>query len=207
VLAFIITGDFKLSLSLGGIDVFVKIFSYSAFDLFWHKTIFNYKPCVIWMTGLSGAGKTTIAKLLFKKLTGVGAKCILLDGDEIRKIVPPPVGFSIEERIKHNVSVGYMASIFEKQGYIVIVSMISPFAEARDSCRKMCARFIETYISTPLSVCESRDVKGLYVKARRGEIKEFTGIDSPYEKPERPELIIDTARPIGECVKKILHKI
>lgn len=178
-----ITGEIKISATIGLTSLIFKVFSYFIFDLFWNKFVVeNYQPCVIWLTGLSSSGKTTIANEVYKKLKDKNTKCIILDGDEIRNIFPL-IGFDREARIQHNINVGYMASVLEKQGYIVIVSLISPFSEARDKCREIINRFIEVYVSTSLEVCEQRDVKGLYKKARRGDIKEFTGIDSKYEIP------------------------
>lgn len=207
-IAWAVTGHLKLSATIGIVDFLFKVVSYFAFDLFWNKFVIGkYKPCVVWMTGLSGAGKSSIADNLCEKLKKKGIKCIIIDGDEIRNAFPN-IGFDKEARIKHNINVGYMASLLEKQGYIVIVSLISPFSEARDKCRIITNKFIETYISTPLDVCEKRDVKGLYAKARAGKIKQFTGIDDPYEVPVNPELSIDTSEnTINECVNKILNQI
>ena len=206
-ISFILTGSIRLSAVIGVLDGLVKIFSYSLFDLWWQRIVHNYKPCVIWLTGLSGAGKTTIGDELYKKLKSRNAKCVILDGDEIRKIFPA-LGFTKEARIKHNINVGYMASILENQGYIVIITLVSPFAEARDKCRTLAKNFIEVYVSTSIEVCEKRDVKGLYKKARNNEIKEFTGIDSPYEVPVSPELILPTESfNLKDCVNKIFTKI
>lgn len=165
----------------------------------------KYNPSVIWLTGLSGAGKTTIANALHERLKMQGQKSIILDGDEIRNFFK--TGFDKQSRIEHNLNVGRMASVFEKQGFIVIVSLISPYAEARNKCREISNNFIETYINTELKVCEQRDVKGLYAKARTGEIKQFTGIDDIYEIPENPEIIIDTANNVNECVGSIIKYI
>jgi len=187
------TREIAVSLVVGSIDGIFKIFSYYSFDLIWNKlTCRDCHPAVVWLTGLSGAGKTTIAEELHRKLKKKKIKCIILDGDEIRNIFPS-TGFDKESRIKHNINVGYMAALLEKQGYIVIVSLISPYVDARIKCREMANNFIETYISTSIEVCEKRDVKGLYKKARAGQIKDFTGIDSAYESPVTPELTIDTA--------------
>jgi len=199
-----LTGNGGLSLLIGSADGIFKIFSYSLFEHWWYKIVHNYKPCVIWLTGLSGAGKTTIGDELYKKLKSRNVKCIILDGDEIRKIFPA-LGFTKADRIGHNINVGYMASILEKQGYIVIITLVSPFSEARDKCRTLASRFIEVYVSTPLEVCEERDVKGLYKKARNKEIKEFTGIDSPYEAPVSPELTLQTEHlTVKASTKKII---
>ena len=166
----------------------------------------KYIPSVIWLTGLSGAGKTTIANSLLEILKGEGEKVVMLDGDAIRNVFK--TGFDKQSRIEHNLSVGKMASLLQRQGFIVMVSLISPYAEAREKSRAITNNFIEVYISTPLEVCENRDVKGLYAKARRGEIKQFTGIDDIYEPPISPELIINTTeKSILECTNSIIGLI
>jgi len=206
-IAWIITGHLDLSIVIGISDGIFKIFSYYLFDFTWLKMVHNYKPCVIWLTGLSGSGKTTIANGLFKVLKEKNVKCVILDGDEIRNIFPL-IGFDQAARITHNVNVGYMASLLEKQGYIVITSLISPFAEARDKCRILANNFMEVHLKTSLVVCEKRDVKGLYNKARKGEIKDFTGISSPYEEPINPELRLDTETSnLNFCIRTILNKL
>lgn len=206
-IAWTITGEIELSIAIGIADLIIKIFTYFFFDLFWEKFIkVNYSPCVIWLTGLSGAGKTTIANSLLNNLQSNDTKCIILDGDDIRAVFP--TGFDKVSRIKHNISVGEMATLLERQRYVVIVSLVSPFLEARDKCREIANNFIEVHISTSLMVCEKRDVKGLYSKARKGEIKEFTGIDSPYEPPIHPEVILDTElSDLNFCVRTILNKL
>lgn len=150
-------------------------------------------PFVLWFTGLSGSGKTTIASRAYEMLLDRKIRVEQLDGDEIRSIFPD-TGFDKTERIAHISRVGYLASVLERNGICTIVSLISPYREARERVRNLCTRFIEVHVSTPLSVCEKRDVKGLYAKYRGGKIKGFTGIDDPYEKPEKPDLLIDTSR-------------
>jgi len=207
-IALAVTGHIKISAAIGLASLFIKIFSYFIFDLFWNKVVrVNYKPCVIWLTGLSGAGKTTIANELFRKLSQKDVKCIILDGDEIRNAFKNS-GFDRESRVQHNINVGYMASLLEKQGYIVIVSLVSPYREARDKCRTIATNFLEVYVSTSLEVCEKRDVKGLYKKARSGEIKQFTGINDPYEDPLNPEVTLDTSTAdLGTCINVITKNI
>ena len=161
------------------------------------------KTRVIWFTGLSGAGKTTLAEKLAAYLKEKGVKCELLDGDTVRNIFPQ-TGFSKKERDEHVKRMGFLASMLERNGITVIASFISPYRESRDFVRKMCRNFVEVYISTSLEVCEKRDVKGLYKKARRGEIKSFTGIDDPYEAPLHPEITINTA---GETVEESLERL
>ena len=161
------------------------------------------KARVIWFTGLSGAGKTTLAEKLAAYLKENGVKCELLDGDTVRNIFPQ-TGFSKKERDEHVKRMGFLASMLERNGITVIASFISPYRESRDFVRKMCRNFVEVYVSTSLEVCEKRDVKGLYKKARRGEIKSFTGIDDPYEAPLHPEITINTA---GETVEESLGRL
>ena len=164
-------------------------------------------PSVIWLTGLPSSGKTTIAHGVIEYLSKNKTRVEHLDGDVMRKIFPQ-TGFSKEDRDQHIRRVGYLAAMLEKHDVTVVASFISPYREAREFVRSQCRNFIEVYVSTPLEVCEQRDPKGLYAKARRGEIREFTGIDDPYEEPMNPELIIDTTdQTIGESVKIVVDFI
>lgn len=164
----------------------------------------NFKPTVLWFTGLSGSGKSTISERVFEILQERGYEVEHLDGDVIRNIFPK-TGFSRKERTAHIKRVGYLASRLQTHGVFVIGSFISPYQDARNFVRNLCDDFTEVYISTPLEECERRDVKGLYARARKGEITQFTGIDDPYEVPENPELTIDTTDiTIEEAVKKVL---
>ncbi|MGE0631666.1 MAG: adenylyl-sulfate kinase [Pseudobdellovibrionaceae bacterium] len=156
------------------------------------KVPFKSGASVIWLTGLSGAGKSTIATLIEKKLLARGHRVEMLDGDAIRNIFPS-TGFSVQERNDHVKRVGFVASRLEAHGVTVLASLISPFEGSRQFVRGLCKNYFEVYLSTPLDICESRDPKGLYKKARAGEIKSFTGIDSAYEIPTAPELSIDTS--------------
>jgi adenylylsulfate kinase len=159
---------------------------------------------VVFFTGLSGAGKTTIAKVLVNQLQKRGAKPVLLDGDEIR-LAFQLSGFDEASRKKHNLNVGALAALLESQGHIVIVSLIAPYDDIRKHIRGSCRRFIEVYVSTALSLCMERDPKGLYQKAIRGEIKDFTGISAPYQPPTNAELVLDTAiLSPDQCAGKIL---
>ena len=150
------------------------------------------KGAVVWFTGLSGAGKTTIARALAARLATQSTRLELLDGDVLRDVMP--TGFSREERDAHVRRIGWFASRLEHHGVIVLASLVSPYREARATARGFCRTFIEVHVATPLEECERRDVKGLYARARRGEIKAFTGIDDPYEPPLTPELVIDTTK-------------
>jgi adenylylsulfate kinase len=151
------------------------------------------KASVIWFTGLSGAGKSTLAREIHRRLSNRGVRVEMLDGDALRDVLPG-VGFSREERILHIRRAGLIASFLEKSGITVVASFISPYREAREYIRAGCRNYIEIYVSTPIEVCEERDVKGLYGRVRSGEIKNFTGIDDPYEIPEAPDIEIDTSK-------------
>jgi len=147
---------------------------------------------VIWFTGLSGAGKSTIAQQVVQRLLAAGARVELLDGDVVRTAFPQ-TGFSRPERDEHIRRVGFLASRLEHHGVFVVCALISPYEPSRTYVRSLCKRFIEIHVSTPLAECERRDVKGLYERARRGDIPHFTGIDDEYEAPKMPELRIDTS--------------
>jgi len=151
----------------------------------------NHSAFVLWLTGLSGSGKTTIADKLYEQLAVRCDKVEKLDGDQIRKLFGE-AGFTRADRDRHIRHIGFLASRLEKHGVIVIASFISPYEQARGFVRNLCENFIEVYVQAPLSECERRDVKGLYSKARAGGIKNFTGIDDPYEPPERPEITLHT---------------
>jgi bifunctional enzyme CysN/CysC len=161
-----------------------------------HAALKNQRPAVLWFTGLSGSGKSTIANLVEKKLHAMGHHTFLLDGDNVRHGLNKDLGFTEADRIENIRRVGEVAKLMTDAGLIVLTAFISPFAAEREMVRKMLPKgeFIEIFVDTPLAEAERRDVKGLYRKARAGELKNFTGIDSPYEAPEQPELRIDTTR-------------
>ena len=159
-----------------------------------HAGMKNQKPAVLWMTGLSGAGKSTIANLVERKLARMNRHTFLLDGDNVRHGLNKDLGFTAADRVENIRRVGEVAKLMTDAGLIVITAFISPFRAERDMVRQMMApgEFVEVHIDTPLADAEQRDVKGLYKKARSGALKNFTGIDSPYELPENPEIRIDT---------------
>nr|WP_166177471.1 sulfate adenylyltransferase subunit CysN [Altererythrobacter segetis] len=159
-----------------------------------HARLKNQKPAVLWFTGLSGSGKSTIANLVEKKLHRMNRHTFLLDGDNVRHGLNKDLGFTEADRIENIRRVGEVAKLMADAGLIVITAFISPFRAEREMVRKMLpeGEFVEVHIDTPLALAEARDVKGLYKKARAGELKNFTGIDSPYQEPERPEIRIDT---------------
>ncbi|PTQ66239.1 sulfate adenylyltransferase subunit CysN [Celeribacter persicus] len=159
-----------------------------------HASMKHQKPAVLWLTGLSGSGKSTIANIVEKKLARMNRHTFLLDGDNVRHGLNKDLGFTEADRIENIRRVGEVAKLMTDAGLIVITAFISPFRAERNMVRSMMRpdEFMEIFVDTPLEVAESRDVKGLYAKARAGELKNFTGIDSPYEHPEAPELRIDT---------------
>ena len=167
----------------------------------------NQKPCLLWFTGLSGSGKSTIANALDVALHERGYHTFLLDGDNVRYGLCSDLGFSNDDREENIRRVGEVCKLFADAGLIVMSAFISPFTSDRRMVRKLfpAGEFIEVFMATPLDACESRDPKGLYRKARAGEIKDFTGIDSPYEVPAYPEIRLDTSRhTVEECVESLL---
>ena len=166
-------------------------------------------PVCLWMTGLSGAGKSTLANAIEQELNRKGKHTYILDGDNLRHGLNSDLGFSEPDRNENVRRAAEAAQLMVDAGLIVIVGLISPFKKERNWARSLFKdnQFKEIYISTSLQECEQRDVKGLYQKARRGEVKDFTGIDSPYESPENAEVIIDTQnKSVDECVRQILHE-
>ena len=166
------------------------------------------RPRCIWFTGLSGSGKSTLANLLEKKLCERGLHTYLLDGDNLRHGLNRDLGFTEADRVENIRRVAEVAKLMVDAGLIVLASFISPFQAERQMARRLfdVAEFVEVFVDTPLSECERRDVKGLYAKARRGELKNFTGIDSAYERPENPELVVDTcSHSVEDCVEQIVN--
>lgn len=164
-------------------------------------------PAVVWFTGLSGAGKSTIARQLCRVLAERGVRVEYLDGDELRAL-SPELGFSRAERDAHVTRAGALASRLERDGAVVVCALVSPYADARAQVRSLCRRFVEVHVATPLSECERRDPKGLYAKVRRGELKQFTGVDDPYEPPDAPEVTIDTrSLTPDQAVRLVLHAL
>jgi len=171
------------------------------------------KACVLWFTGLSGSGKSTIADIVEKRLNAAGRHTMLLDGDNVRHGLNKDLGFTDADRIENIRRISEVSKLMCDAGLVVLVSFISPFKAERQLARETVAShgFHEIYVATPLEVAEQRDVKGLYAKARRGEIKNFTGLDSPYEPPEQPEITVDTntetAEQAGERIVRDLLKM
>ena len=187
-------------------------------NLTWHdaavtrddrEKLLKQKSKLLWFTGLSGSGKSTVANALDIRLNESGYATYLLDGDNIRLGINTDLGFSMQDRNENIRRIGEIGKLFVNSGLITIACFISPLKVNREMVRKVLGNdFIEVFVDCSLKECEKRDPKNLYKKARLGEIKEFTGISSPYEKPENPEIVIKTdSQSIDECVDKILHYI
>ncbi len=162
----------------------------------------------LWLTGLPSAGKTTIAKTLVPRLLERGWFTELLDGDEIRRGLSADLGYDRKSRETHASRVTFVAKVLARNGVIPIVALISPYRSSRARARTEIGRFVEVHVNTPIEVCERRDVKGLYAKARAGEIKEMTGVDDPYEVPEHPEIVVDAvAMTPEESAEYILREL
>lgn len=188
-------------------------------NIIWHETrvssaqraaIKKQEPCVLWFTGLSGAGKSTLANALDQALYEKGYHAYLLDGDNIRHGLCKDLGFSDTDRVENIRRIGEVARLFADAGMIALCAFISPFRSDRQMVRSLfpVSGFIEIYVNASMSVCEKRDPKGLYQKARRGQIKNFTGIDSPYEAPESPEITLNSAElSIEDCTQLLLTEL
>lgn len=165
----------------------------------------NGRGATVWFTGLSGAGKTTISRAVEQKLREGGYKVESLDGDVVRTNLTKGLGFSKPDRDENIRRIGFVAHLLSRNGVLVLVAAISPYREIRDEVRGRIGDFVEVHVNAPITVCEGRDVKGLYAKARSGEIKGFTGIDDPYEEPLNPEVVCRTDQEsIDESVDKVL---
>jgi adenylylsulfate kinase len=185
-------------------------------NIVWHQTAVTkedrrkrngHHSAILWFTGLSGSGKSTIANAVSKKLFDLGIQNYVLDGDNIRHGLNKDLGFSAADRTENIRRIGEVAKLFVDSGQFVLTAFISPFAQDRELVRHLVEKdeFIEIYVKCPLEECERRDPKGLYKKARNGEIRDFTGIDSPYEAPVSPELTIETHHyTIDECANQVL---
>lgn len=172
------------------------------------EAFLHQRSKVVWLTGLSGSGKSTIAIQLERRLFEAGHFAQVLDGDNIRTGINNNLGFSLEDRQENIRRIAEVAKLYCHSGIIAICTFISPTREIREFAKNIIGPedFIEVFISAPLEICEQRDVKGLYQKARRGEIKDFTGIDSPYEPPENPDLVLDSAaEDLSTCVEKVFR--
>src|ERR687892_252765 len=172
------------------------------------KQVNRDRGAVIWFTGLSGSGKTTIAHQVEETLLESGVPIEILDGDVVRENLSKGLGFSKKDRDTNIRRIAFVAHLLQRNGVFVITAAISPYAAIREEARSMIKDFIEVYANAPLEVCEDRDVKGLYAKARAGEIKSFTGIDDPYEPPPNPEVDVHTDKlSVEESAQKVIDKL
>jgi adenylylsulfate kinase len=188
-------------------------------DIVWHNTTVTHqdrvalkqqKPVVLWFTGLSGSGKSTVANAVESKLLSLGKHSYLLDGDNVRHGLNKDLGFSDHDRVENIRRIGEVAKLFVDSGSIVLTAFISPFIADREQVRALLedGQFLEVFIDTPLAICEQRDPKGLYKKARAGEIKHFTGIDSEYQPPMNAEIHVKTAGySVRECAEQIVNQL
>ncbi|MCC6278516.1 MAG: adenylyl-sulfate kinase [Oligoflexia bacterium] len=209
-LVYILTGQFTISILVGGFEATAKIILYYLHERIWSRISYGkkeFRPVVVWFTGLSGAGKTTTATEVVTQMKSLGLRVEHLDGDRIRNIFPQ-TGFSRNERNLHIQRIGHLASCLEKNGVSVVASFISPYEESRRFVRNICQNFVEVYLSTPLEECERRDSKGLYKLARSGKIKNFTGVSEAFEPPQSPDVVIDTTRiTVEEAGRKVLESV
>ena len=188
-------------------------------DVVWHNATVTHEqrslqkqqtPVVLWFTGLSGSGKSTVANAVESKLLNLGKHSYLLDGDNVRHGLNKDLGFSDTDRVENIRRIGEVAKLFVDSGTIVLTAFISPFIADREQARALLlpGQFLEVFIDTPLSVCEQRDPKGLYKKARAGEIKHFTGIDSTYEAPLNADIHVETeGRSIEACAEVVVNQL
>jgi len=166
------------------------------------------KGFTVWFTGLPSSGKTTLACLLQKKIQDLGFLVEHLDGDEIRQKLTKDLGFSKEDRDENIRRIAYVAKLITRVGGVAITSAISPYRSLRDHAREEIGNFVEVHVDCPVEVCIQRDVKGLYKKALKGEIPQFTGISDPYESPSSPEIVLKTSQTTpDDCINKILQKL
>ncbi len=169
--------------------------------------LLGQRGCVVWLTGLSGSGKSTLARVLESRLMAAGRACYVLDGDNIRQGLNRDLGFSPADRRENIRRVGEVAALLADAGLIAITAFISPYRASRKSARLACgdSPFIEVFLNASLGVCQGRDPKGLYAKAGAGKLRRFTGIAAPYQRPVRPEIVLDTgARSVEDCAEDIL---
>src|SRR5215218_7349510 len=181
LLVFAVTGSTTAAASVGALEFVAKLGLAWVHERLWERNRLGRRepPAVLWFTGLSGAGKSTIAQVVAERLRASGVRVEELDGDVVRRVLPE-TGFTRAERDSHIRRIGYLASRLEKNGVVVVASFVSPYEESRQFVRALCERFVEIYVATPFAVCEQRDVKGLYAKRRSGRLTHLTGADDPY---------------------------
>jgi len=206
--AYAVTRQWEIALLVAAVEFVAKSLLWPMHASIWnrlHPNPRSAEPFVLWFTGLSGSGKSTIADRTYDLLLHRGYRVARLDGDTVRAIFPE-TGFTRDERNSHIRRIGFLASMLEQHGVAVIASFVSPYNESRAFVRSLCRNFIEVFVSASLEECERRDVKGLYRKARAGELRHFTGIDDPYEAPSNPEVIVHTERQsVDESVALVMN--
>ena len=212
ILVYIFTRKLEIAFTIGALEVVAKMILYYLHERVWNKIKlgrYHAKPFVVWFTGLPCSGKSTLADMTYDLIKSNGYKVEHLDGDTVRAIFPK-TGFKKEDRDTHIKRIGFLASMLEKNGVIVTSSFVSPYQESREFVRGLCSNFIEVYVASSLEECEKRDVKGMYKKARTGEIANFTGVSDPYEEPLNPQIKVNTDKESPEesfeRIKKYLAK-
>ena len=208
VLVYVFIGDLSIAVSVGAIEVILKMLIYFFHERLWDKIKFGRKeiqPMVIWLTGLSRSGKSIVGEHLTVMLRNKGYKVEHLDGHTIRELIPD-TGFSRKEVNAHIKRVGYLGKKLEEQGVIVVATFLSPFAESREFVRNLVDNFYEVHISTPVEICARRDDKGIYQKAMDGEINDFPGINVKYEVPPNPKLSINTEEVAYTDAAQLIYK-
>jgi adenylylsulfate kinase len=210
LIAWVVTGRILQALWVGSTEFVAKIGLFWLHERAWDRVHYGKRevqPAVLWFTGLSGSGKSTLAVRVFDELKRRGYRVEQLDGDSVREIFPN-TGFTRPDRDAHVRRIGFLASKLEEHGVFVVASFVSPYAESRRFVRGLCRNFIEIHVATPLAECERRDTKGLYAKARRGEIANFTGISDPYEPPANAEIVVDTTGvPKEDVARRVLAEL
>ncbi len=212
LLVYVLVGSIGIAAIVGGFDLAIKLILFCFNERIWKRIHFRKQQqytFVLWFTGLPCSGKSTLADLTYHYLLERKLKVERLDGDAVRSVLPE-TGFTREDRNAHIRRIGYLSSILEKNGITVIASFVSPYRNARRHVRAMCKNFIEVFVEASVEECEKRDTKGLYARARAGEISNFTGINDPYEAPENPELTVNTDRETQDesfaKVKKLIQR-
>ena len=207
-LVWIFTGKLDMAVMVGGLEALIKMVIYFLHERVWLSVQFGKReiqPFVLWLTGLSGSGKTDLAEAVKDRLEGLGFKTDHLDGKNIRHVLQD-TGFTREDVNDHIRRVGHLASKLEEKGVFVVASFLSPYKESRAFVRDICQKFIEVHVSTPLEVCEKEDLRGLYARARKGEIQNLPGVNVEYEAPSNPDLVIDLSeKSIPEAADEIVH--
>ncbi|MCB9211615.1 MAG: adenylyl-sulfate kinase [Ignavibacteriales bacterium] len=205
-LVYIFIGDTTIAFTVGGIEVFLKMFVYFIHERVWAKLKFGrheIQPFVVWITGLARSGKSEIGKELSKLLKEKDLKVEHLDGHSVRDLFPE-TGYTKKDVNNHIERVGFLASKLESQGVFVVASFLSPYRESRDFVKRNCKNFIEVHITTPVEVCEKLDNKGIYSKAKKGEVQNFPGVNADYENPTDPTLTFDTTNTSTKEVAKLI---